>query len=214
MADDAYRDFWLSRTDVEGPRATRFHGDHDPYDLAAIAALGGDGVTQLLDLGCGTCEVANRIVGELGWSVHAVDYVEAFLENAIDDSRLTTEVGDVRTYRGADNAYDMIILLGVITYLQADERADLYARCRAMLRPGGTLLIKAQMGVHETVEVDNYSEQFDRHYRATYPYLEAEVADLRAVFGDDAVTVTDPYPPSFSRFDNTHFHHLIARRPA
>lgn len=214
MADDAYRDFWLSRTTVEGPRATRFHGDHDPYDLAAIAEHGGAGLQHVLDLGCGTCEIANRIVAELGWSVHAVDYVEAFLEHAIDDPRLTTEVGDLRTYRGPDEAYDMITLLGVIMYLEAEERAGLYARCHAMLRPGGTLLIKAHMGIHETVVVDAYSEQFDRNYRATYPHLEAEVADLRAAFGDGEVTVTDPYPPSFSRFDNTHFHHLIARRPA
>ena len=26
------------------------------------------------------------------------------------------------------------------------------------------------------------------------------------------VAVTDPYPASFSRWDNTHFHHLIAHR--
>ncbi|MCW2986309.1 MAG: Methyltransferase domain protein [Conexibacter sp.] len=208
---DVYKDFWLSRTAVEGPRAARFHGDHDAYDLAAIAEHGRGDAQRLLDLGCGTCVIPNLIVDRLGWSVHAVDYVAEFLTHAIDDPRLTTEVGDVRTYRGPDDAYDMVTLLGVINYLEPGERRDLYERCRATLRAGGVLLVKAQMGVHETVVVDTVSDQVGGRYRAKYPHLDGEVAILREVFGDDAVTVTDPYPASFSRFDNTHFHHLVAR---
>lgn len=209
---DPYKDFWLSRTAVEGPRAARFHGDHDAYDLAALAALGGEREqVRMLDLGCGTCVIPNLVVDRLGWTVHAVDYVPEFLTHAVDDPRLTTEVGDVRTYRGPDGAYDLIVLLGVINYLEPDERTDLYERCRAMLAPGGALLVKAQMGVRETVEVDTYSEQLGTRYQAKYWHLDTEAALLRSVFGD-AVEVTDPYPPEFSRFDNTHFHHLIAHR--
>jgi trans-aconitate methyltransferase len=207
---DVYKDFWLGRTAVEGPRAARFHGDHDQYDLAAIAEHG-QGARRVLDLGCGTCVIPNLLVDRLGLTVHAVDYVPEFLTHALDDPRLTTEVGDARTYR-SDDTYDLVLLLGVINYLEPEERRDLYERCAAMLAPGGALLVKAQMGVHETVEVDTFSEQVGARYRAKYPHLDGEVELLDEVFGE--VTVTDPYPPSFSRFDNTHFHHLIARRAA
>jgi trans-aconitate methyltransferase len=207
---DVYKDFWLGRTAVEGPRAARFHGDHDAYDLAAIAEHGKD-AQRILDLGCGTCVIPNLVVDRLGARVHAVDYVAEFLTHALQDPRLTTEVGDVRTYR-SDETYDLILLLGVINYLDGGERADLYARCAAMLAPGGALLVKAQLGVHETVEVDTVSEQVGGRYRAKYPHLAGEVAALEGVFAD--VAVTDPYPASFSRFDNTHFHHLIARKAA
>ncbi len=205
---DAYKRFWLARTAVEGPRAARGHGEHDSYDLAAIAEHGA-GAHRVLDLGCGTCVIANLLVDRLGLTVHAVDYVPEFLTHALDDGRLTTEVGDVRTYRGAEKAYDLILLLGVINFLEPEERADLYARCAAMLTPGGTLLVKAQMGVAETVVVDVFSEQVGTRYQAKYPHLDGEVALLREAFAD--VAVTDPYPASFSRFDNTHFHHLVAR---
>ncbi len=71
---DTIRDFWLGRTAVEGPKAARFHSRHDPYDLAAIHELRGPG-SRVLDLGCGTCVIANLLVAELDCSVHAVDYV-------------------------------------------------------------------------------------------------------------------------------------------
>jgi trans-aconitate methyltransferase len=209
MSDDAAKDFWISRTAVQGPRAARFHGDHDAYDLGVIAELA-DGAQRVLDLGCGTCVIPNLIVDRLGVAVHAVDYIPEFLTHAIDDPQLTTEVGDARSYV-RDATYDLILSLGVITYLEAEaDRRAMYTHCAAMLAPGGALLVKAQFGVREEVLVDAHSEQFDRRYRAIYPQLDAEVALLHEAFAD--VTVTDPYPAAFSRFDNTHFHHLVARK--
>jgi trans-aconitate methyltransferase len=211
---DPFKDFWRARTAIEGPCAARFHEQHDAYDLAAIAALGGDrDAVRMLDLGCGTCVIGNLVVDRLGWTVHAVDYVPEFLTHALDDPRLTTELGDVRSYSGPDGAYDVITLLGVLMYLDGGdaERAAIYERCAAMLAPGGALLVKAQFGVRETVRVDTYSEALATDYRAIYWSLEAEVELLRAAFGPDAVTVTDPYPPELNRYENTHTHHLIAR---
>jgi cyclopropane fatty-acyl-phospholipid synthase-like methyltransferase len=207
-ATDVIRDFWEGRTAVDGPRAARFHGEHDAYDLAAIAAhCGAD--SRVLDLGCGTCVIANALVATVGCRVHAVDYVPEFLAHALDDSRLTTEVGDVRTYV-RDERYDLVLSLGVITYLTSvEERNAMYERCAAMLHPGGILLVKAQFGVRATVTVDRFSDDLGSRYSAVYPQLDDEAALLGALFD---VTIEDPYPASFSRYDNTHFHHVIAQR--
>jgi ubiquinone/menaquinone biosynthesis C-methylase UbiE len=205
---DVIKSFWDGRTAVDGPRAARFHGEHDAYDLAAIAALC-DAGSRVLDLGCGTCVIANALVATVGCRVHAVDYVPEFLVHAVDDSRLTTETGDVRTYL-RDARYDLVLSLGVITYLESvEERRAMYEHCAAMLRPGGTLLIKAQFGVRETVTVDRFSDDLGSRYRAVYPQLQDEVALLAELFD---VAIDDPYPASFSRYDNTHFHHVIAQR--
>jgi trans-aconitate methyltransferase len=207
---DTIREFWLGRTAVEGPKAARFHSRHDPYDLEAIAALCGDG-SRVLDLGCGTCVIANLLVERLGCAVHAVDYVPDFLANALDHPRLTTEVADARSFEAAAR-YDLILSLGVITYLEtAAERTGMYAHCAAMLSPGDPLLLKAQFGVEEPVAVETWSEDLGAHYRAVYPQLDEEVALLEEWFD---VEVRDPYPAELSPWENTHFHHLIARRRA
>jgi trans-aconitate methyltransferase len=207
-ATDTIREFWTGRASVDGHVASRFHSEHDRYDLPAIEALCGPGA-RILDLGCGTCSVANTLVERTPCSVHAVDYVAEFLHNAIDDARLTTEVGDVRTYR-SDERFDAILLLGVITYVEsAAERVALYRNCAEMLKPGGTLFVKAQFGVADEVRVDTWSEALGAHYRAIYPTVPAETALLAADF---AVEVRDPYPAALSPHANTHFHHLVATR--
>jgi SAM-dependent methyltransferase len=207
-AAEETRRFWEGRTTVEGPRATRFHGAHDAYDMAAIRALCTPGAS-VLDLGCGTCVVANELVATTECHVHAVDYVPDFLAHADDHPRLTTAHGDVRTFLDPQQ-HDLILLLGVITYLDDPaERRDLYRRCAAMLAPGGTLFVKAQLGVREEVVIDTESEALGTRYHAVYPWLAAEVALLSECFD---VEVRNPYPAEFNKYDNTHFHHLVATR--
>jgi hypothetical protein len=207
-AAEETRRFWEGRTAVEGPRATRFHGGHDDYDLPAIRALCAPGAS-VLDLGCGTCVVANELIASTQCLVHAVDYVPEFLTHAVDDPRLSTAHGDVRTYLNPQR-HDVILLLGVITYLDDPaQRRDLYQRCAAMLEPGGTLFVKAQFGVRDEVVIDTESEALGSRYHAVYPWLAAEVALLSECFD---VEVRDPYPVEFNTYDNTHFHHLVATR--
>jgi trans-aconitate 2-methyltransferase len=207
MSTDVHT-FWQQRAAIDGPTATRFNRDMDAYDLAAVTALGGPG-TRALDLGCGTCEIANRLVADHGWAVHAVDFVEDFLAHAVADPRLTTEQADVATYV-PDREYDVILALGMIMYLEDPAQRDgLYRNCARALPAGGTLFVKAQFGVAEEVVVDTYSEALGADYRAVYPQLAAEAARMDRFFD---VAVTDPFPASFSPWPNTHWHYLTGRR--
>lgn len=200
--------FWHGRAAIDGAHAARFHSDHDEHDLRLIRTLCGPS-SRVLDLGAGTCVVPNHLVADPGCRVHAVDYVEAFLGHAVDDPRLTTEVGDARTWRGEPGSFDLILSLGVITSFEDPaERSQMYDNCAAMLAPGGALLVKAQVGVHEDVVVDTHSEDLGSHYRAVYAHLPAEVERLERHFD---VEVHDVFPPELHRWETTAFRHLVCR---
>jgi SAM-dependent methyltransferase len=209
---EAVQEFWRGRTTVDGPRAARFHGEHDPYDFAAIqdAAAPAPRTPRVLDLGCGTCVIPSALVTELGWTVHAVDFIPEFLTHAADDPRLTTEVGDVRSFEDG-GGYDLILSLGVInSLLESEERTGMYERCARMLAPGGALFVKAQFGVEREVSVDAHSDALGAHYRAVYPRLQDEVARISACVGPCAVQ--DPFPPALNPHADTHFHYVVAQR--
>lgn len=206
----AIRNFWQRRTAIESTEAARFHSEHDAYDIPAITALCAPGA-RVLDLGCGTCVVANWLAANHEATVHAVDYMPDFLTHATHHPRLTTAVGDARTYR-CDARFDLILSLGVITSLvDRGERRAMYENCLAMLVPGGTFFLKAQFGVRETVTVDTYSEHLQARYVARYPLLDDEVALLESVF-ESPVAITDPFPPELNIHENTHFYYLTIGR--
>ena len=209
QAHEATREFWRGRTGC-GERATRFYTETDAYDLAALrgCAATADSL-RVLDLGCGTCTISSRLVAELGWRVHGVDFIPEFLGYAIDHPLMSTAVGDVRSYQDA-GGYDMVLSLAVINYLlAASERDAMYERCARMLAAGGRLFLKAQFGIREEVNVDGYSPALGTHYRAVYPQLQAELARIGEFFA--TTELRDPYPAHLNPHPNTHFHYVIAR---
>ena len=184
------KEFWVGRTAVDDSKAARFHNEHEAYNLAAIGAFC-DEHSRVLDLGCGTCIVPNALVESVGCRVHAVDYVPEFLCPRDRRSAADTEPGDVRSYV-RDERYDLVLSLGVITYLESPaERRAMYEHCAAMLVPGGTLFLKAQFGVREHVAVDCSPTTWARATATMYPLLRNEVALVSELFD---VTVDGPVP--------------------
>lgn len=100
--------------------------------------------SQVLDLGCG----AGPVVSELrqrGVSVVGIDYSEDMLEHArarlrsqhLDDGRLFQ--GDCRHTAYPDESFDVIVCLGVISYIENYDPA--LSEIRRLLKPGGTVIL-------------------------------------------------------------------------
>jgi 2-polyprenyl-3-methyl-5-hydroxy-6-metoxy-1,4-benzoquinol methylase len=205
---DRINDFWAARAERDGVETARFHPEFTPYDMALITPHLAAG-RRVLDLGCGTCVLANEIALHHPVHVHAVDYAPGMLRHALPRPNLTTEASDVLTY-ASDQPFDVILLFGVINYIvDGEARRSLYARCHRMLKPGGWLILKSQLGRENAVFVDTYSEHLAAHYVATYPAVEDE-QDMIARYFD--VTRSEPYPDSFNRYANTRFFAFHARR--
>lgn len=200
--------FWHKRAVIPSDKSTRFHESHLDFDMQALIPLC-NARTRLLEIGCGRCTLLNRLVAEVGLTAHGVDVVPEFLESALSDPRLTTEVADAAAYAPA-NGFDVIVLAGLINYLpNAQNRDEFYERIVEALTPGAILFIKSQFGRDHDVEVNNWSEALSENYICLYPALSTEVERLERWFDVD---IYDPYPTELNPHVNTKFFHLVCRK--
>lgn len=197
--------FWEARSRQLTVEAARFHPEFTPYDLALIEPhLARD--ATVLDLGCGTCALANAIAAWETVHVHAVDKHPGMVDFADRRSNLSTEIADATAYSG-DKLFDVILLFGVINSIpDAEDRMQMYRSLQKMLPQGGKLIVKSQFGVSDDVLVDAYSEDLGMDYAAVYPRVDHEEERLGRLF---SLTRIDPYPAEYNRWSNTHFYALL-----
>lgn len=116
--------------------------------FAAIAEVA---PTRVLDVGCGTGEMAQRIATEVGSAVIAIDtsprMVKLTRERGID-----ARLGDVQDLRFADGEFDCVLAGWVLYHVPDRDRA--ISEIARVLRPGGRL-------VASTMAENNLSEVWD-----------------------------------------------------
>ncbi len=112
----------------------------------AVAALGGLGT--LLEIGCGTGELAAALV-QAGFRVHGVDANPAMIAVAQDRiarqglaESLEVETRGVETLDGfADHAFDGVVSTLVLSELGEGERHYALKHARRVVRDGGVLIL-------------------------------------------------------------------------
>jgi hypothetical protein len=109
--------FWHERASKTDATATRFHAEHLDYDLAALAPFCRAGA-RVLEIGCGQCALLNTLVQKFGVTAHGVELVASYLDQAIKDEKLTTEVADAVGYTPRPG-FDVVILAGLINSIPA-----------------------------------------------------------------------------------------------
>jgi SAM-dependent methyltransferase len=102
--------------------------------FAAVAEVAPE---RVLDVGCGTGEMAERITRELGSQVTALDasprMVHLTRERGID-----AQVGDVQSLDFEDGSFDCVVAGWVLYHVPDRPRA--ISECARVLRPGGRLV--------------------------------------------------------------------------
>ncbi len=126
---------------VDGPNA-------EDIAFAAVAEVP---AKQVLEVGCGMGELAERVKNELGLELIAIDLsprmVELTAARGVD-----ARIGDVQALPFDDESFDLVIAGWVLYHVPALEQAIL--ECRRVLRPGGTL-------VAVTLGSDNFQEVWE-----------------------------------------------------
>lgn len=169
-------DFWARKSQEETNRWTsseflRFEQEQ----LIKLVQPGG----RLLDLGCGAGDLS-RSLARANMFLTGVDYQESYgaFFDAGNESFFCSQAQDFLV----DKQFDLILLMGVVTHLEASVERLLYSNCRLMLEEQGTFVVKNQCSRHETFWVEGFSESLGCEYSARYPSIDDQLALLSECF--------------------------------
>lgn len=209
LVKEKVTEFWRERTKIKDPRlATHFkHDDALDYDVKFILNHIGENF-HVLDLGCGTGAIVNSLEPYVA-KIMAVDSSEHFLKFCIDSPKIVKKVVDLPYYED-DDQYDVILLFGILNFLNNDEVIQLYKICQKLLKEKGMLLIKHACAVHEDLLIDNYSEVLGQDYHALYRSLANDQQLISKIFSSHVVV--DIYPKHLNPWSNTHFYAFVVEK--
>ena len=118
------------------------HYDHLQESIAA--ATGAVDATAILDLGTGTGETLGRVLA-LHPSARAIGVDEsagmlAVARDRLEEYEVTLQVADLRRPLPA-GPFDLVVSALAVHHLDGPEKATLFARVAAALRPGGRFVL-------------------------------------------------------------------------
>jgi ubiquinone/menaquinone biosynthesis C-methylase UbiE len=108
---------------------------------------------SVLDIGCGDGSLSRGLLNG-GARLTLVDQSQTML--ALARSRIPEEMAArVQTIQAnfmdaplADHSFDLILCVGVLAYVEVARRRDFIAKIKALLKPGGSLIIECTDGSH------------------------------------------------------------------
>ncbi len=202
--------FWSARTDIKDPRlATNYRKDGRLACDVALVEKFIVGKARLLDLGAGTCTLSQQFI-DRAEKITVVEKFSSFLEQVPEHPKLHKICADVSDFF-VDEKFDIILLFGVVNFLDEDEEERLYGACSSMLESGGHFIVKNQCGIEEDVIVDSFSDELKAHYHARYPSVSSQLLRLSKFFN---VSVVDVYSSDINRWGNTHFYAFVCKHLA
>ncbi len=202
--------FWRKQTTVKDPRvATHFKKDDAHlFDITLVRNYIKPN-SRVLDLGCGTCVIANEISAEVA-KIVAVDKYNEFLSYCRTSNKIVPIEADLLSYDPGKNNFDLILFFGIMNYFSDQDVKGMYARASQALKKDGVLIVKHASGINGDVEVDKYSKQIGDVYRAIYRGIDHDKSLLQQFFSQ--ITIEDIYPPRLNRWDNTHYYAYICKK--
>jgi len=136
---------------------------------------------RALDLGCGK-GVYSVALAQRGWTVHACDLYQPFIDDAIARAaaagvadRCRFECADVRDFARRASAADLVLMLGVGHPF--GSLAETLQACRRLTRPGGHVLFD---DAFESNERSGFVSSLERHAGPVVASSEPTIEQRRA----------------------------------
>jgi cyclopropane fatty-acyl-phospholipid synthase-like methyltransferase len=153
---------------------------------------------DILDLGCGSGDLSRRIMKKEDTLV-AVDYISNYARFYNEEDNQYFKTQDLLEF-STKKQFDLILLFGVVTYLELTEETEMYKKIKLWLRKGGLAVIKNQVSLTQELVVNEYSTNLEFDYSSRYPSLESQTKIINQIFGNCRVLT---YPEQFNTFKNT-----------
>lgn len=137
---------WATFYADPGPRSltTRNLLSRQGFALAMVEAAVPRGA-KVLDVGCGTGEMAEQLMRR-GYEAWGLDIAAPMIRRARDRCASDRfEVADLEHLPFADDTFDAAVCLGVIEYLDTDERA--LRELWRVLKPGGRVVVSTPSAI-------------------------------------------------------------------
>lgn len=193
---------------IHSPTQTRNKAhDFSEFDIDFVRQFTGRS-KYLLDLGAGTGLLINPLIEEFG-RITAVEKYPQFSRFITRANHLELIDADLNEFETSE-MFDLITIFGVMNFFNRAEALRLYRKAANWLKSDGILILKHQMGVKEDVLVDGHSEELGAHYYSEYRWVRHEM-QLLTEAGFCVEEPFDIYPPTFNRWQNTHFFALVCR---
>lgn len=162
---------------------------------------------SLLDLGAGTGLLINGLVDHFG-RVVAVEKFSEFSRFISPKDHLKVINEDLISFE-TDDKFTTVTIFACLNYFNFFEAVSIYRKAWRALDAGGVLIVKHQMGLHDTVVVNRISEDLGQYYFSQYRALRDELTILELI-GFSDINYFDIYPPEYNLHANTHYFAITA----
>lgn len=131
---------------------------------------------NLLDIGCGPGLYA-RLLENSGFCYYGIDISEyqiAFANKNYAGSHIRFETRDLRKMEPDRPYHTVLMLYGIYSFYQPDERAALLKTIKASLAPGGTVVVEVFTEAHYMGREESSDWEYieERGFWSDKPYLE------------------------------------------
>ena len=99
--------------------------------------------SSILDLGCGNGRYADALGNDIKEYL-GVDISQNFVKNAnlkYSDEKINFVFSPAHTFI-QKNKFDVILMIGLLTYMNDDEIEKMISNCKKMLNPGGWIIVR------------------------------------------------------------------------
>lgn len=191
---DVIRAFWARKSQEERNRWT---SDAMLVHERALLDQLAPARRSILDLGSGHGELSRPLAGDTA-DLLAVDFAPAYARS-FTGPRHRFEAGGLDAFE-PDDQFDLVLLFGVVTSLDADEEERLYERMAGWLSDDGVAVVKNQCSTGDEFVKTGFSEALGTDYSGRYPSVEEQASRLRRAFATVEVV---PYPQHLNTWETS-----------